>query len=192
MIDRIAATAAPVSRSQTRHIVSSLALVLLLCLPAPAQAAGDDMNLSLCQQILSRILCKKPTDFGYAGKLDEGVYILSGFYASKASEFLCAVTNDGQVILQDRTWRAMRRVVPYTMDAEGKCMRANYVSPECPAKRGEIKVCPPKGAGDAKEQIKETFWNRPIPKILEEEYKAMGGREQQNGTVQPPAEGAPK
>ncbi len=192
MSDRCDALAAPAALRQVRRLAVRLALGLLLCLPAPALAAGDDMNLELCQQILSRMLCKKPGDFGYSGKLDEGVYILSGFYASKQSEYLCAVTKDGQVILQDRTWRAMRRVVPYTMDAEGKCMRTSYTSSECPAKRGEIKVCPAKGAHDAKEQIQETFWNRPIPKILEEEYRAMGGRDQQNSTAPQPAEGTQK
>ncbi len=164
------------------------ALALVLALPAPAPAADDGMNLALCTQVLSRMLCKKPSEFGYVGKIEPGVYILSVFYASKNSELLCAVTPDGQVIVQDRTWRPMRRVVPYAPDAEGRCLVANYSSPDCPAK-GPIKVCPPKTQLDAKEQVKETFWNRPVPKILEEEYKAMSGREQQNATAaQPPAE----
>ena len=174
------------------RLLLSLALVLLLALPATASAAGDDQNLSLCKQILSRLLCKKQNDFSYMGKLGEGVYVISVFYATKPSEYLCAVMPDGQVVVQDRTWRAMRRVVPYTMDSEGKCMTASFYSQECPAKAA-IKVCPAKGPQDAKEQIKETFWNRPVPKILEEEYKAMSSREQQNATApQPPAEGGEK
>ncbi|MDP2848449.1 MAG: hypothetical protein Q8O35_09675 [Humidesulfovibrio sp.] len=170
----------------------ALALCLVLVLPAAGFAAGDDLKLNLCKQVLSRMLCKKVSEFGYVGKLDEGVYVISVFYASKNSEMLCAVTSDGQVILQDRTWRAMRRVVPYEPDSEGRCLVANYSSPECPNK-GLIKACPAKGPQDAKEQVKETFWVRPVPKILEEEYKAMSGREQQNATAPPPpAEGGEK
>ncbi len=166
-----------------------LALAVILVVPAAALCAGDDLKLSLCKQVLSRMLCKKVSEFGYVGKLDEGVYVISVFYASKNSELLCAVTADGQVIVQDRTWRAMRRVVPYEVDSEGRCLVAHYTSPDCPGAKGPIKACPAKTALDAKEQVKETFWNRPIPSILEEEYKAMSGRDQQNATnAAPPAE----
>jgi len=180
-------------RLRMSRLLPGLCLVLALTLALPAKAsAGDDLNLSLCKQILSRMLCKKVSEFGYTGKLGEGVYIISVFYASKPSEYLCAVMPDGQVILQDRTWRAMRRVIPYALDSEGRCLTASFSSPECPA-RGLIRACPPKGPQDAKEQQKETFWNRSIPTILEEEYKAMSAREQQNATApQPPAEGGGK
>lgn len=180
---------------RARPRLPGLALAVGLCLgllaPTAAQAAGDDMKLNLCKQVLSRMLCKKTNEFGYVGKLDEGVYVISVFYASKNSELLCAVTPDGQIIVQDRTWRAMRRVMHYEPDYEGRCLVSNYSSPDCPAK-GAIKVCPPKGPQDPKDQAKETFWNRPVPKILEEEYKAMSGREQQNATAQPPAENGEK
>ena len=169
-----------------------LALALAVLFPSSGLCAGDDLKLALCKQVLSRMLCKKVNEFGYVGKLGEGVYIISVFYASKNSELLCAVTQDGQVIVQDRTWRAMRRVVPYEPDAEGRCLVANYSSPECPVK-GQLRVCPAKTQLDAKDQVKETFWNRPIPTILEEEYKAMTGRDQQNSTApQAPAEGGGK
>lgn len=164
------------------------ALVLGLCLSASALfagtalAAGDDVQLSLCKQVLGRVLCKKTSEFGYAGKLSEGVFILSVFYASKNSEFLCAVMPDGQVIVQDRTWRAMRRVVPFTMSSDGKCLVADVPSQDCP-NRTPVKACVPKGPQDAQEKLKETFWNRPIPKILEEEYRAMTSRDQQNATA---------
>lgn len=167
------------------------ALILSLLLPGQLLAAGDDLNLSLCKQLLSRLLCKKTNEFGYVGKLGEGIYIISVFYASKQSEYLCALTPDGQAILQDRTWRATRRVVPYSADSEGKCLIAHFSSPECPAK-GEIKVCPPKTKLDAHEQAKETFWNRPVPKILEEEYKAMGEKSQNATTKAPQSEGEGK
>ncbi|MBI5518737.1 MAG: hypothetical protein HY916_01610 [Desulfovibrio sp.] len=178
-------------RSRLRRPVLAAGLALCLLAPQAAQAAGDDLKLNLCKQVLSRMLCKKISEFGYVGKLDEGVYIVSVFYASKNSEMLCAVTTDGQVIVQDRTWRAMRRVVPYELDSEGRCLVTHYSSPDCPAK-GEAKACPPKGPQDAKEQAKETFWNRPVPRILEEEYKAMSGREQNSTAAQPPAEGGEK
>ena len=180
---------------RTRLFVRSLLLLLALAWTLPtasARAAGDDVNLSMCKQVLARQLCKKTSEFGYTGKLDEGVYIISVFYASKNSEFLCAVTGDGQVIIQDRTWRTMRRVIPYTLDSEGKCLIAPFSSPDCPVKT-PIKACAPKGPQDAKEQQKETFWNRPIPKVLEEEYKAMSARDQQNasGPSAPAAPAAP-
>jgi len=171
------------SRSLTRLLLPALAVVLSLLVAAPkAQAAGDDANLSLCKQVLSRMLCKKLNEFGYVGKAGEGVYILSIFYASKNSEYLCAVMADGQLVLQDRTWHATRRVVSYTPDSDGKCLTATFSSPECPA-RAPIKACPAKTPMDAKEQVKETFWVRPIPQILEEEYKAMSGQPQQNATA---------
>lgn len=178
--------------SRGPRLALCLALAFLLSLPGAAFPAGDDLKLGLCKQVLSRMLCKKTSEFGYVGKLDDGVYILSVFYASRPSEYLCAVTPDGQIIVQDRTWRAMRRVVPYAVDPDGKCLVANFTSPECPA-RGPIKACLPKGPQDAKDQLKETFWNRPIPKVLEEEYKAMSAREQQNATApKPAAEGGEK
>ncbi len=168
-------------RPLPRLLLPALVVVLLLLAVAPqAQAAGDDANLSLCKQVLSRLLCKKVNEFGYVGKAGEGVYIISMFYASKNSEYLCAVMPDGQVVVQDRTWHATRRVIPYTQDSDGKCLTAVFSSPECPNQR-PIKACPAKSPADAKEQVKETFWVRPIPQILEEEYKAMSP--QQNATA---------
>ncbi len=157
----------------------------LLLAPAPARAAGDDLQLNLCKQVLSRMLCKKPSEFGYMGKMEEGVYILTVFYASKNSEFLCAALPDGQLIIQDRTWRPLRRVFHYQPDGTGKCLEVGFSNPECPT-RAPAKSCPPKM--DAKEAAKETFWSRPIPKILEEEFKALKGQGEANATA--PAGGA--
>lgn len=169
----------------------AFALLLTLLAAAPqAQAAGDDVNLSLCKQVLSRILCKKVNEFNYMGKVQDGVYIISVFYASKNSEFLCAVMPDGQLIVQDRTWHPMRRVIPYTADSDGKCLNATLSSPECPA-RAAIKACPTKTPGDVKEQIRETFWVRPIPAILEEEYRSMTEKQQNSTAPAPPAPAAP-
>lgn len=161
-----------------------LGLTLALLAPArPARAAGDDLQLDLCKQVLARMLCKKVGEFSYMGKLDENVYILSVFYASKNSEFLCAVLPDGQLIVQDRTWRAMRRVFHHETDSGGKCLVVKYSSPECPV-RAPARSCPAKL--DPKEQAKETFWSRPIPQILEEEFKSMKGGET-NATAPAPA-----
>ena len=179
------------SRSLTRSLSLALAVVVFLLAAAPkARAAGDEANLSLCKQVLSRMLCKKLNEFGYVGKAGDGVYIISIFYASKNSEYLCAAMPDGQLVLQDRTWHATRRVVSYTQDSDGKCLNATFSSPECP-NRAPIKACPPKTPKDAKEQVKETFWVRPVPQILEEEYKAMSAKPQQNATAPaaPPAPG---
>jgi len=164
-------------------LACGLALCLLFALPAAA-SADDSVNVSLCKQILSRMLCKNISEFSYVGKPEKDVYIIGVFYASKPSEMLCAVLPDGQVIIQDRTWRAMRRVFPYTTDSGGKCLSVKYSSPDCPVRKA-IRVCPPKTAQDAHERQQETFWNRPIPKILEEEYKSMSGRDQQNATAAP-------
>jgi hypothetical protein len=158
----------------------------LLAPVLPARAAGDDMKLGLCKQVIARMLCKKTSEFGYVGKLGEDIYILAVFYATKNSEYLCAVSPDGQVVVQDRTWRAMRRVMHYEMDSDGKCLTVAYSSPECPVK-APIKICPPKM--DGKEAAKETFWNRPIPTILDEEFRAMreAAKGQANGTAPAPA-----
>ncbi|MDP3427438.1 MAG: hypothetical protein Q8S17_08675, partial [Humidesulfovibrio sp.] len=77
---------------------------------------------------------------------------------------------------------AMRRVIPYALDSDGKCLTASYSTSDCPNK-SLIKACPQKTPKDAKEQVKETFWVRPIPQILEEEYKAMSAQPQQNATA---------
>lgn len=169
-------------------LLGTALLTCCLLAPRPALAAGDDMKLSLCKQVLARMLCKKTSAFGYMGKLTEDVYIISVFYASKNSEFLCAVTGDGQVVVQDRTWRAMRRVFQYEPDSSGKCLSVAYSSPECPVK-APITVCPPKM--DAKEQAKETFWNRPIPAILDEEFRAMRDAANKQANATAPAPGAP-
>lgn len=169
-----------------RKALAALLTCALLGLgSSPALAAGDDLQLNLCKQVLARMLCKKPTDFGYMGKMEEGVYILSVFYASKNSEFLCATLPDGQLIIQDRTWRPLRRVFHYQPDGSGKCLEVGYSNPECPT-RAPAKSCPPKM--DAQEAAKETFWSRPIPKILEDEFKAMKGQGEANATA--PAGGA--
>jgi hypothetical protein len=174
-----------------RLLLPTLALVLSLLTAAPqAWAAGDDVNLSLCKQVLSRILCKKENEFSYKGKIQDGVYLVAVFYASKNSEYLCAVMPDGQVIVQDRTWHPMRQVIPYTAESDGKCLTASFSSPECPT-RAAIRACPTRTPKDAKEQVKETFWVRPIPAILEEEYRAMSEKPQQNATVASPPAAAP-
>lgn len=168
-------------------VVLGLALLLVLALlPQPALAAGDDVKLTLCRQALSRMLCKKAENIGYMGKIEDGVFILSVFYASKNSEYLCAVMPDGQAIIQDRTWRAMRRVIPFTKDSEGRCLISQFSSPECP-NRAPIRACPAKTPQDAKEQVKETFWVRPVPKILEDEYRAMQAQENATAPAQPAA-----
>jgi len=168
-----------------------LVLGLLLAAPAlPAHAAGDDMKLTLCKNVLSRLLCKKTSEFSYMGKMSDDIFIIAVFYATKNSEFLCMVSNDGQVVVQDRTWRAMRRVFNYEPDSAGKCLTVAFSSPECPHK-GPIKVCPPKM--DTKEKAKETFWSRPIPAILDEEFRAMrdAAKKQDNATA-PAAPAAPE
>jgi hypothetical protein len=171
-----------------RSLVLLLAVGLCLDLARPAPARADDaLQLNLCKQVLARMLCKKTNEFSYVGKMGEGVYILGVFYGSKNSEFLCAALPDGQLVLQDRTWHATRRVFAYEPDGTGKCITVNYSNPECPT-RAALKSCPPKM--DAKEAAKETFWSRPIPAILEEEFKAMKGQANATAPAAPPA-GAP-
>jgi hypothetical protein len=167
--------------------ILALCLAIWEGLAVPAHA-DDEMNVNLCRSVLARLYCKKTSEFSYVGKLQDGVYVIGVFYASKPSEFLCAVMPDGQLIVQDRTWRAMRRVIPFSVDADGRCMSAQASSPDCPVRK-PVKVCRPKTAQDKQEQARETFWSRPIPKLLEEEYKSMSGQAQQNAT--PPAETAP-
>jgi hypothetical protein len=162
----------------------------LLAAARPAQAQGDDVKLSLCKQVLGRMLCKKQNEFGYMGKLEEGVFIISVFYASKNSEYLCAVMQDGQVIVQDRTWHPLRRVFPFTISSDGKCLETHVNSQDCPS-RAPVRACMPKGPKDEQEKLKETFWSRPIPKILEEEYRAMTAKGQQNATAAPAEQPAP-
>ena len=101
--------------SRPAVLACGLALCLLFALPAAA-SADDSVNVSLCKQILSRMLCKNISEFSYVGKPEKDVYIIGVFYASKPSEMLCAVLPDGQVIIQDRTWRAMNYRNPATGD----------------------------------------------------------------------------
>jgi len=156
-----------------------LCLALLLAAPAPA-AADDTVNLTVCKRLVSHLLCKPYGKLSYAGKPADNVYIIGFFYATKESQMLCAVLDDGQIVLQDRTWRAQRWVFPFTKS--GACIVTTAFSPDCG--RRKVKVCPPKTAKDVQEQRRETFWNRPIPQILEEELKSMNSG-QQNATSAP-------
>ena len=56
-------------------LVCGLALSLLLALPAAA-SADDSVNVSLCKQILSRMLCKNLGEFNYVGRPEKDVYII--------------------------------------------------------------------------------------------------------------------
>lgn len=168
-------------RRRALRRVPALLLLAALTLP-PVARADDSVNLTVCKRIISHLLCKPYSEFSYAGKPADNVYIISFFYASKQSQMLCAVLDDGQIVVQDRTWRAERWVFPYTV-VGNKCISTSVTSPDCG--RRKVKVCPPKTAKDVREQRQETFWNRPVPQILEQEMKGMNGHGQENATAAP-------
>ncbi len=65
---------------------------------------------------------------------------------------------------------------------------AKVLSPAAQRALAEAAERRARAEAEAKEAAKETFWNRPIPKILEEEFKAMKAPGEANATA--PAGGA--
>lgn len=145
------------------------ALLLALFMLAPTQARSDEidtMNIELCRQVLSRMLCKDPVELNMVAKVKDGLYLFSTFYAKKETQFYCGV-GGGYIRIEGKEFHKITHTIPYVFDMPSKCSVVEYLNPECP-KRSKIVVCAPKTLD---EQSAEDFWNRPIPDLLDEDLK---------------------
>jgi hypothetical protein len=162
-----------------RHITRltlSLALAVFLAVPAlfatPANATEfSDMDICLGRRVLARMLCKPVEEINYVSKLREDMYLFSVFYANRETHFFVGVGSDF-IRVQGKEFKTVTRTISYTFDSASRCGMVDYVTPGCPAS-GRIVCCAPKSAED---KLEDTFWDRPIPELLEEDLrKALQG-----------------
>ena len=172
----------------------ALSGALVLTAPcARAQNIGpDDLNLCLCRQIIARELCKSPREFQYVGKTDvKGTYVFKVFYANRPQTFVCLVLPETIRIQGQTGQRAIKLEVPYFLDRETGLASVEFSSPDCPnAAPIECRTKPTPAQERA--QDRETFWQRPIPEILQEELQRQSD---ENATTEEqlakPYEGTP-
>ncbi|ADU62010.1 MULTISPECIES: hypothetical protein [Pseudodesulfovibrio] len=162
-----------------RHITRltlSLAVAVLIAVPAlfaaPATATEfTDMDVCLGRQVLARMLCKPVEEINYVSKLREDMYLFSVFYANRETHFFVGVGND-IIRVQGKEFKTVTRTISYKFDSASRCGVVEYVAPGCPAS-GRIVCCAQKSA---EETLEDTFWDRPIPELLEEDLrKALQG-----------------
>lgn len=151
-------------------VLTALVFSLLLALPVAAQPPGpDDMNLCLCVNALSRLLCKKKNEMAFVAKTGDGVYVFSVFYGSQQGRYTCAI-GDNAIYLRSETGRQYLRTIPYTFDSTKMCGTFSLSLPDCPI-GGKATCCGVKTAKQLRIEKEESFWSRPIPDILQDELK---------------------
>lgn len=172
---------------------SILAVLLVLCLAAPAaaeQAGPDDTNRCLCVAALSRLLCKKPNEMVFVLKSGEGMYTYNVHYAAGEARFTCAVTESAIHVRGDTSPKILR-TIPYIFDPANMCGTFSLRLPEC-AIGGEAKCCGVKTAKQLKQDKEDAFWNRPVPEILQDELRTgTFGKPEETGETGEPAPAKP-
>lgn len=161
-------------------MIRTAALTFVLCLlfAVPARAGGvDEMDFCICRNVLSRMLCKDPNEFNLVGKIKDGLYIYSVFYANKETKFYCGVGSKF-VKVQGVSKRRITRSIPYSFDPEENCGLVEFSSPECPV-YAPVTCCAEKEADQRKA---DEFWDKPIPQLLDEDLREA--LEQDNATRQ--------
>ena len=146
-------------------LLTTLAALALLAPPADA-TEYEDMDLCLGTQIVARALCKEPYEVNYVSKVKDNIYLFSVFYANRPTHFFVGVY-DSVIRIQGREYQTVTRTIPYQFDDLAKCGIVDFSSPECPT--GERIICCSQKT--AEEELDDTFWNRPIPELLEEDLR---------------------
>jgi len=150
--------------------------VLLTALPVQAQN-HDPMFVCLSQELLSRLFCKKISDFAYVGKVGPQQYQFHLFYGSRETKIFTKVEDHYIKVKGKVGVVSIVRSVPYYVEPNSGCLVVNYSNPECPTPK-PIRCCPMASPEEQALAKKEAFWKRPIPEILKEELA------KDNGTLQ--------
>lgn len=149
------------------RILPALVLALIVAFSSPAAASGvDDMDFCICRNVLSRMLCKDVDEFNLVGKIRDGLYLYSVFYANKEQKFYCGVGSQF-VKVQGLEKMKITRSIPYTFDPESNCGALDFDSSDCP-KYSRVTCCAKK---DAEARKADQFWDKPIPQLLEEDLR---------------------
>ncbi|MFH1913962.1 MAG: hypothetical protein ABIK45_06795 [Pseudomonadota bacterium] len=144
-----------------------LSLAVLVCLAVPAKAEElQDMEICLGRLTLARLLCKPADEINYVSKMRDGLYLFSVFYANRETHFFVGVDRDA-IRIQGREFKTVTRTISYHFDTASKCAVVDYKTPGCPM-TGPIVCCAVKTEDDRQE---DSFWNRPIPELLEEDLR---------------------
>lgn len=163
-----------------RSVLLIIILFVLSCIASPAQARSMEEERALCltRNALARAQCKDPHEFSYVGTKRGNIYIYTGFYGAKYTDFFCKIDN-GEIAILSRK-KKFRRSVKYFID-ENECGIIEYFPASC-TKRSVIKCCFPKSEKELKEDKEAQFWERSIPDLLKEDQeKAL--KELQNSTA---------
>lgn len=144
----------------------TLAVTLLFPVASLASDASDDMDFCICRNVVARLLCKDVDEINLVGKVRDGLYIYSVFYANKVSKFYCGV-GEKYVKLQGFDRVTVTRSIPYTYDPEENCGIIDYYSDSCPVYT-PVKCCANK---DADQRKADEFWDKPLPQLLDEDLR---------------------
>jgi len=127
----------------------------------------EERALCLTRNALARAQCKDPHEFSYVGTKRGNIYIYTGFYGAKYTDFFCKIDNSEITILSRK--KKFRRSVKYFID-ENECGVIEYFPASC-TKRSVIKCCFPKSDKELKADKEAQFWERSIPDLLKEDQE---------------------
>ncbi|MBN2140316.1 MAG: hypothetical protein PHV85_06315 [Desulfovibrionaceae bacterium] len=161
--------------NKTRRFALPILAALLVSawLATGSRAMGpEDMNLCLCRHVIGRLLCKDIEEIEYIGRMADGTYGFSVFYASKPTRFYCYVSEQN-IQVRGRAATPITRTIPYVFDKNSRCGIVALEVPECPNKN-DIICCAVRKKEDVEE---EKFWSRTIPALLDEDLKSVFGKD---------------
>lgn len=170
-----------------RSFLFIVALVFLSSFPVSAHARSMEQERALCltRHALARSQCKAPHEFSYVGTKRGNIFIFTGFYGAKYTDFYCKIEN-GEITILSRK-KKFRRSVKYYID-ENECGVIEYFPASC-TKRSVIKCCAPKSAKELKADKEAEFWRRTVPDLLKEDqenaFKALQNRTVKSSETKP-------
>lgn len=165
-----------------RRGVFSILVVFSLLLTVQAAWASpfEDMDICLGKRLLARVLCKDPIEISYVSKVRDNIYLFSVFYARQEARFVVGV-GANNIRIQGQEFLTLTKTIAYEFDGSSKCGIVNYTSPECITTEPLV-CCSEK---TVEEKLDETFWDRPIPDLLEEDLrKALETQQPEEGAGQ--------
>lgn len=91
-----------------RSFLLIIILFVLSHVPSTAQARSMEEERALCltRNALARAQCKDPHEFSYVGTKRGNIYIYTGFYGAKYTDFFCKIDNSEITILSRKKIQA--------------------------------------------------------------------------------------